>query len=117
VLGQIARLRSEPMDAARIADRATFVANGLSSQTERAAGLANYLSTLVASDASLDVLASEVSAKAPPSPEDIAATVAGHIRSDRATLILAGDSKQWIAALRERYPAVKLIDVDGKPLP
>lgn len=117
VLGQIARLRSEPMDAARIADRATFVANGLSSQTERAAGLANYLSTLVASDASLDVLASEVSAKAPPSPEDIAATVAGHIRSDRATLILAGDSKQWIAALRERYPAVKLIDVDGRPLP
>jgi len=105
------------MDAARIADRATFVANGLSSQTERAAGLANYLSTLVASDAPLDALASEVSAKAQPSPGDIATTVAGHIRSDRATLILAGDSKQWIAALRERYPALKLIDVDGKPLP
>src|SRR3546814_11950713 len=39
VLNQIARLRSEPMSAARIADRATYLANGLSNQTDHAAGL------------------------------------------------------------------------------
>ena len=117
MLDQIVRLDREPMDAARIAERAAFLANGLSNQTERAGGLANYLAALIATDAPLDLLAAEQSVQSLPAPGNVAAAVARHIRAERATLIVAGDAKQWIGALRERFPAVERIDADGKPLP
>ncbi|WP_338424544.1 M16 family metallopeptidase [Sphingopyxis kveilinensis] len=117
MLDQFARLGREPMDAARITERAAFLANGVSNQTERAAGLATYLAALVANDTPLDLLAAEQSVEALPAPEQVAAAVARHIRAERATLIVAGDAAQWIDALRARFPAVERIDADGKPLP
>lgn len=117
MLDQFVRLGREPMDAARITERAAFLANGVSNQTERAAGLATYLAALIASDTPLDLLAAEQSVQALPSPDQVAAAAARHIRPERATLIVAGDAAQWIDALRARFPAVERIDADGKPLP
>lgn len=117
ILDQIDRFGSEPVDAGRAAERSVFLANGLSGQTERAAGLADYLATLVASGAPFDALPAELASSAPPSPERIAAAIAAHLRADQATIIVAGDSSQWAGALRERFPALELIDIDGKPLP
>jgi zinc protease len=116
ILDQIGRFGREPVDAARAGERSVFLANGLSGQTERAAGLADYLATLVASGAPLETLSAELSSATPPSPDSIAAAVAAHLRADQATIVVAGDSKQWIGALRERFPALELIDIDGKPL-
>lgn len=116
ILDQIGRFGREPVDAERAGERAIYLANGLSGQTERAAGLADYLATLVASGAPLDALPAELSSSAP-SPERIAAAVAAHLRADRATIVVAGDSMQWVGALRERFPALELVDIDGKPLP
>lgn len=117
MLDQFARFGREPMDAARITERAAFLANGVSNQTERAAGLATYLAGLIASDTPLDLLAAEQSVQALPSPDQVAAAAARHIRPERATLIVAGDAAQWIDALRARFPTVERVDVDGKPLP
>jgi zinc protease len=116
ILDQIARFGREPVDAARAAERSVYLANGLSGQTERAAGLADYLATLVASGAPLAALDAELSAATPPSPDHIAAAIAAHLRVDQATVIVAGDSKQWVDGLRERFPALELVDVEGKPL-
>ena len=116
ILDQIGRFGREPVDTERAGERATYLANGLSGQTERAAGLADYLATLVASGAPLDALPAELSSSAP-SPQRIAATVAAHLRADQATIVVAGDSKQWVGALRARFPALELVDVDGKSLP
>ncbi|WP_447762872.1 M16 family metallopeptidase [Sphingopyxis panaciterrae] len=117
ILDQIARLSREPIDRAGADERSVYLANGLSNQTERAAGLADYLTTLTATGAPLDTLKTELSAGAPPSPECIAAAIAAHLRADQATVIVAGDSKQWIAALRERFPTLERVDIEGKPLP
>jgi zinc protease len=117
ILDQIARLSREPVDRAGAAERSVYLANGLSNQAERAAGLADYLTTLVATGAPLDTLKAELSAGAPPSPERIAAAIAEHLRADQATVIVAGDSRQWIAALRERFHILEHIDIEGKPLP
>ncbi|MBO9695788.1 MAG: insulinase family protein [Sphingopyxis sp.] len=117
ILDQIGRFGREPVDAGRAGERSIYLANGLSGQTERAAGLADYLATLVASDAPLEALSAEMSSAAPPSPERIAAAVAAHLRADQATIVIAGDSGQWIGALRERFPALELVDIEGKPLP
>src|SRR3546814_6204192 len=56
--------------AERIADRATYLANGLSNQTERAAGLADYLASLVASDTGIEVLKTEIAAASTQSAAD-----------------------------------------------
>ncbi len=117
MLDQIARFAREPLDQARTDERAAFLANGVSNQTERAAGLANYLAALVATDAPLDALQAEQSTASLPSPDAIAATVEQHLRVDRATLIVAGDTKQWLGALRQRYPTLELVDAEGKALP
>ncbi|KQZ76472.1 hypothetical protein ASE06_07345 [Sphingopyxis sp. Root214] len=117
ILDQIARLSREPIDRAKASERSAYLANGLSNQTERAAGLADYLTTLVSTGAPLETLKAELSAATPPSPERIAAAIAAHVRADQATIIVAGDSKLWIAALRKRFPQLERIDVEGKPLP
>ncbi|MBB6426950.1 pitrilysin family protein [Sphingopyxis sp. JAI128] len=117
VLDQIARLSREPIDEVAATERSMFLANGLSSQLERASGLADYLASLVATHAPLAALQPEMSVGAPPSPEAIAAAIAAHLKADRATIIVAGDSGQWAAALRKRFPALEHMDADGKPLP
>lgn len=117
ILDQIGRFGREPVDGARAGERSIYLANGLSGQTERAAGLADYLATLVSSGAPLEALPAELASSAPPSPKRIAAAIAAHLRADQATIVVAGDSKQWVGALRERFPALELIDIDGKPLP
>ncbi|HEY0596065.1 pitrilysin family protein [Sphingopyxis sp.] len=117
ILDQIGRFGREPIDAARAGERSVYLANGLSGQTERAAGLADYLATLAASGAPLEALSAELASSAPPPPERIAAAIAAHLRADQATIVIAGDSSQWIGALRQRFPALELVDIDGKPLP
>lgn len=117
ILDQIGRFVREPIDAARASERSVYLANGLAGQTERAAGLADYLAALVSSAAPLASLPAELASSAPPSPERIAAAIAAHLRADQATVVVAGDSSQWIDALRERFPALERIDIDGKPLP
>lgn len=117
ILDQIGRFGREPVDAARAGERSIYLANGLSGQTERAAGLADYLATLVASSAPLKALGAELSSATPPSPGHIAAAVAAHLRADQATIVIAGDSAQWAGALRERFPALELVDIEGRPLP
>jgi Predicted Zn-dependent peptidases len=115
ILDQIRRFEREPVDAGRAAERGAYLANGLSAQTERAAGLADYLATLVSSRAPLEALAADLSSSVP-APERIAAAIAAHWRADRATIIVAGDARQWEAALRARYPGLELVDIDAEPV-
>ncbi len=115
ILDQIGRFEREPIDAERAAERGAYLSNSLSAQTERAAGLADYLAGLVSSQAPLEALAADLSSSVP-APERIAAAIAAHWRADRATIIVAGDSKQWEAALRKRYPALEVVDIDGEPV-
>ena len=116
VLDQIDRLAREPIDEATAAERGAFLANSLSNQIERATGLADYLATLVATRAPLATLKTEVSASSLPDAATVAAAVADHLGRDRATVIVAGDSSQWVSALRGRFPNVERVDADGKPV-
>lgn len=116
ILDQIERLRRDPVGADQAGERGMFLANGLSGQTERAAGLADYLATLAASGAPLETLNAELSSAAPP-PSRIAAAAVAYLRADRATIVIAGNSIQWLAPLRDQFPALELVDSEGRPLP
>jgi len=116
ILEQVDRLGREPVDAARAGERSVFLANGLWGQTERAAGLANYLATLIAGGAPLGALAAELNSSPPPL-DRIAETIERRLRTDNATIVIAGDASQWIEPLRARFGSVERVDVEGNPLP
>ncbi|WP_129791495.1 pitrilysin family protein [Sphingosinicella sp. CPCC 101087] len=113
ILEQVRRLGAEPISAADLAERSAFLDNSLASQTEQAEGLAAYLASLVAAGAPLDAARIELSGEASADAGQVSAVVARYLRPETATLILAGDSRQWIDALRRLYPRLRLVTVEG----
>src|SRR3546814_17344390 len=92
ILDQIGRFTREPIDQAIATERSTFLANGLSSQTERASGLAGYLAALVATGAQIDTLPAGLSAATPPSPHRLPAPGDAHIPPHQVTLVPIGSA-------------------------
>jgi zinc protease len=115
MLDQIGRLAKEPMSDADVAERTIFLTNALASQTERSAGLADYLASLVEAGTPLDAARRELGGEAP----DVAQTAsvgARYFLAPTPTIVVAGDSRKWIGALRTRFPQLLIVDADGKPV-
>jgi zinc protease len=114
ILEQIRRLASEPMNAEDIAERTTFLTNALANQTERTAGLADYLASLVETGTPLDAAERELGGEAP----DVAQTgsvAAQYFLSPAPTIGVAGDSRKWLDTLRGRFPQLVVVKADGTP--
>ncbi|WP_034158953.1 M16 family metallopeptidase [Sphingomonas sp. ERG5] len=109
MLAQFARLPADPPSAAEDAERSEFVSRILASQTDRTAGLGDYLAGLIATGAPLSVARAELSPGAAVSPAEIAAA-AKRIDPATATVLVVGDSKAWLPALRAAHPNVELVD-------
>lgn len=116
VLEQMRRLSAEPMSAPDLALRAAALTNGLGSQTERTAGLADYLARLVTADVPLTMARTELSGADSPASADITRFAARYVRPEAATIVVAGDSRVWIEALRQRFPGLRQVTVDGVPV-
>ena len=116
VLEQLGRLTGEPISAEDTAERAAFVANGLASRTERTAGLADYLAGLVTSGVPIDAAPAELLGQSPVTAEAVRRVAARYFDPAAATIVVAGDSGIWIEALRERFPQLELVGVDGTPI-
>ena len=92
----------------KLDERTRFLANGRAAQTERTAGLADYLAALVITGTPLAVAGKELAGPIAVADDRLRAAA---IRFDPrgASVIVVGDSKQWIDALRAKYPSVELI--------
>ncbi|MDQ8754986.1 pitrilysin family protein [Sphingosinicella sp. LHD-64] len=115
VLEQMRRLSAEPMTAPDLALRAAALTNGLGSQTERTSGLADYLARLVTAGAPLTMARIELAGGDGPDSADITRFAARYVRPEAATIVVAGDSQVWIEALRQRFPGLRQVTVDGVP--
>lgn len=116
ILAQMRRLAEEPMDEAEIASRSAFLANILGSQTERTAGLADYLAMAVATGLPLAAAEAELAGAGEQlAPDRISAVAARYYRPERATIVVAGDARLWIDALTRRFPQTRRVDADGAP--
>ena len=116
ILEQLRRLAAEPISQADLTERSAFLDNSLASQTERAEGLAGYLADLVSAGAPLASARSELSGEASADSGQVSAVAASYLRPEMATLIVAGDSRQWIDVLRQRYPELRRVTPEGRPV-
>ncbi len=116
VLDQLVRLSAEPATADILAERNAFLVNGVAAQTERTAGLADYLASLVTNGAPLASARAEMLGESPPSIEAVNGLASGMLLPDRATLVLVGDSRQWLDALRQRFPQLRVVNAEGVPV-
>jgi zinc protease len=114
VVEQMARLSREPMTEAEAAERTTFVTNILANQTERTAGLADYLAGFVAAEAPLGVAMRELSG-AVPSVEQLRIVSNRYFARPAPSVVVAGDSAKWLPALRVRFPQLVVVKADGSP--
>ncbi|WP_114953082.1 M16 family metallopeptidase [Sphingosinicella terrae] len=114
VLDQLGRMAEAPVSPEVAAERSDFLVNALASQTERTAGLAAYVASLVTTGAPLATARVELLGERDLAPARMAAA-ARSFDPARATIVVAGDSRQWIEALRQRFPEVERVDADGAP--
>jgi zinc protease len=116
VLAQFARLAVAPPDAAAIAERGDLVARGLTTRTDRTASLGDYLADLVATGAPLSLARSELGG-APVVSGTALAGAARRLDPKRAVVLVVGDSKVWLPALKAKYPALEVTGAAGLVAP
>ncbi|WP_343520519.1 pitrilysin family protein [Sphingomonas sp.] len=109
VLAQFTRLAAAPPDPAAVAERSDYVARGLATRTDRTASLGDYLADLVATGAPLSLAREELGSSPAVSGEAIAAA-AQRLDPKRAVVLVVGDSKAWLPALKTKYPSVEMTD-------
>jgi zinc protease len=105
---QLARLQKEPLTAPQIAKSETLLEITVGRQTDTSAGLADYLGSYIAAGAPLSDAQADLRGR-----HDVSAArveqAAKVLAPNRTSLLLVGDSKQWIDQLRKKYPNVRLI--------
>ena len=104
------------MTEAEARERTTFVANTLGNQTERTAGLADYLAGFVSTGAPLDVAMRELAGEAP-AVEQLRSVSDRYFARPMPSLVVAGDSSKWLDALRQRFPQLEVVKAAGSPAP
>jgi zinc protease len=109
IQAQFARLGSEVPPPERLDERIRFLANNRSTQSERTAAFADYLAALVMTDTPLAVAKNELSGPIAVAGDGLGQATA-MLAPANANIVVVGDSKIWIDALRARYPAVELVE-------
>ncbi len=114
ILAQFGRLAKEPPTAAQREERIRFLANMRATQSERTAGLADYLASLVMTGTPLPEARAELSGPIAVSDDQLARATA-LLAPGNANIVVVGDAKQWIEALRARFPGVELVNAASHP--
>ncbi|HEY1604850.1 MAG TPA: pitrilysin family protein [Allosphingosinicella sp.] len=113
VLEQFRRLGTEAPSEADVAERASYLGIIAGLEIEHSAGLADYLAGFVASGSDLDAARAEMGAAETVPPAAVLAAAAADADPEHATIIVAGDARQWIDALRKRFPHLERISFEG----
>ena len=118
VLAQFDRVRTEAPTAAQVTDRETFAAGNFSRSIETTGGLGGVLAEAVTVGLPLDEAAAYAERVTATTPETMAAAT-GRLNSDQAYVVVVGDSRIFIDAMRAAHPDLVLIpaaDLDlGSP--
>lgn len=109
---QLARLQREAPTPSQMAESQTLLGILTGNQTDTSAGLANYLLSYVTADIPLCDAEAELRGRKNVSIDRVR-QAAKLFAPDRASLLLVGDSKQWIIPLRKEYPDVRLVSIQS----
>jgi zinc protease len=110
---QLDRLQREPLTPSQIAESDTLHGILIGTQTDTSARLASFLGSRLAGGLTVPQVQTALRGGVGISGERIH-DAAKWLAPNHASLLLVGDSKQWIDQLRKQYPNVQLISVQSK---
>lgn len=105
---QLSRLQREPPTPAQIAESETLLGIMLGRETDTSEGLADYLGSSLDAGVPLEDVEAELRGRHGVSADRVQ-RAAELLAPDRVSLLLVGDSKQWMDLLRKEYPGAQLI--------
>ncbi|HEY3521369.1 MAG TPA: insulinase family protein, partial [Rhodanobacteraceae bacterium] len=109
---QLARLQRESLKPSQITESETLLGIMVGRQTDTSAGLADYLLSYATAGIPLSDAEAELRGRHDVSTERVH-QAAERLAPDRASLLLVGDSKQWLEPLRKEHPDIKLISTQS----
>jgi zinc protease len=112
ILAEIDRLKAEPLQAAAVEKRKTFLIGGFNRQVQTAGGLGGAIGGLVQQGMSAREavdFAMKLGAVDAASASAVAGRIAG---GDQATLVVVGDASKFLEAMKSVRPNVDVIKVD-----
>ena len=109
ILAEIQRLAREPVDAETIGKRQTFITGNTARQVETTGGLGGFLAGLVSQDVPLEEFSRFPEKVRGVTAQQISASVASELDPRQASIVIVGDAKAFLPALREKHPSVEVI--------
>jgi zinc protease len=111
ILDELDRLGRDPLTKQEVANRVTFITGAFNRQAETSAGLGGFLASLIQQGMSPSEATRFVTNLEAVTPEAASAAAAKLVGSDRATLIVVGDSSKFLDKLKAVRPDVEVISV------
>lgn len=115
ILGELDRLSAEPFAPATVDARRRYLVGRQERRLESSTGFNYFVAGLLQQGMKADEAAKYAERLAEVTPEAAQAVAAKYVRADRATVIVAGDSKLFLDDLKKIRPDVTVVsaaDVD-----
>ena len=112
ILAEMRRLGTQPIPAAELTTRKAVLNGSFGRAIETTSGLAGLIGTYVSRGADPEEIGRYQQAVSAVTPEQAQATAAELLDPGPAVMVIVGDSKQFLPALRRSHSAVTLIRLD-----
>ena len=109
VLAELDRLKTEPVAPTVVTDRETFLTGGFSRAIETTGGLGGFLADAVTLGLPLNESTEYATKINATTPESLQAAAVSTLGSDRAYVVVVGDSSMFLDALRAKHPDLVVI--------
>lgn len=109
IAAEMKRMGSEPVPAAELDTRKAVLIGGFGRRIERTDGVASALADYVAEGVPLDTLRRYIPSIQGVDPAAVQAAARKVLDPTHASIVVVGDAKQFIDALRKTYPQVEVI--------
>ena len=109
MLGEISRLRQEPLAGDVLLKRRTLLAGSFGRQVETTSGLGGFLANLAVQGLPMSEYARYLPSIEAVTPAQVAASVASEIDPAQASIVVVGRASEFLDALRAQYPNLEVI--------
>lgn len=113
ILAEMKRLGAEPVSAAELETRKAVLVGNFGRSTETTEGIAGTVGSYIVSNVSLNELATYTRSVASVDPSAVQAAAGKLFDPTRASIVVVGDAKLFIDALRKDYPTVEVIPAEA----
>ncbi len=113
---ELDRLADEPLDAETVEQRKAFLIGSVSRTAENSRGFAGTVASLVQQGVAPAEAARVVERIAAVTPESATAAARANIAASRASIVVVGDAKLFVDALRRAHPDLELVTIDALTL-